>query len=191
MKKTIKSVVQAIFLIAAFPMALLAGFGRAEAIFQFFAQWCALAPGLPGDYLRVAYYKLTLEACHRDVRIQFLSIFAHPQASVARGVFIGGSCTLGRVSIGERTHIASGVQIASGRRQHARDERGQIQGAEDAAFEQVKIGSDCWIGAGAIVMSDVGGGSTVGAGSVVVHPIPANSVAVGSPARVVAGTGGD
>ena len=42
-------------------MALTAGFGRFGAVFQFWAQTCALAPGLPGDYLRVAYYRLTLD----------------------------------------------------------------------------------------------------------------------------------
>ena len=186
MKAAIKSVVQGIFLALAFPMALLAGFGRFESVFRFFGHVCALGPGLPGDYLRIAYYKLTLDACDLESRIEFGSFFAHPQARLARLVYIGSYCVLGRTSIGERTQIASGVQILSGRRQHARDQNGRILGGEAGVFETAAIGADCWIGAGAIVMADVGAGSTVGAGSVVVKPIPEGSVAVGNPARVVA-----
>jgi acetyltransferase-like isoleucine patch superfamily enzyme len=49
------------------------------------------------------------------------------------------------------------------------------------------IGSDVWIGYGAIVLSGVtiGDSSVIAAGAVVVGDIPSNSIAVGSPARVV------
>jgi len=87
--------------------------------------------------------------------------------------------------IGERAQIASGVQILSGSRQHARNSAGEISGAEEGAFTTVTIGPDCWIGAAAVVMADVGQGTTIGAGSVVTRPIPDRSVAVGSPAQVV------
>ena len=51
---------------------------------------------------------------------------------------------------------------------------------------RVTIGADCWLGAGALVMASIGERSTIGAGSVVVAAIPAGSLAVGAPARVVA-----
>ncbi|WP_166790529.1 acyltransferase [Cryobacterium tagatosivorans] len=49
------------------------------------------------------------------------------------------------------------------------------------------IGSDVWIGYGAIILSGVtiGDSSIVGSGAVVIGDIPANSVAVGNPARVI------
>lgn len=49
------------------------------------------------------------------------------------------------------------------------------------------IGSDVWIGYGAIVLSGVtvGDSSIVGAGAVVTKSIPPNSIAVGNPARVI------
>ena len=51
----------------------------------------------------------------------------------------------------------------------------------------VRIGKNCWIGAGALVMPGVtiGEGSVIGAGSVVTRDVPANVVAVGNPCRVL------
>jgi acetyltransferase-like isoleucine patch superfamily enzyme len=185
LKTLLKSVLHAVFLCLAFPCALTSGFGRVEAVYLFWAHFCAAIPGLPGDYFRIAYYRLTLTECALESRIEFGSFFAHPQARVGRGVYIGNYCVLGRTSIGDRTQIAAGVQILSGRRQHARDAEGRILGAEQGVFEAVAIGADCWIGAAAIVMAEVGSGTTIGAGSVVTKPIPPGSVAVGSPARVI------
>jgi virginiamycin A acetyltransferase len=180
-----KRCVQAIFLCLALPAALLAGFGRAKLGFEFFAQTFALVPGPVGDYIRAAFYKFTLTACSLDCRIQFGSFFAHPQATVGRHVYIGSYCVLGVVDIGDRTHIASAVQVLSGSQQHARDSTGMMD-LKHVTFSRVTIGADCWLGAGAIVMAPVGDRSTIGAGSVVVRAIPEGSIAVGAPARVVA-----
>lgn len=51
----------------------------------------------------------------------------------------------------------------------------------------VRIGSNCWLGAGVIVLPGVtiGDNSVIGAGSVVTKDIPANVVAVGNPCRVL------
>jgi len=51
----------------------------------------------------------------------------------------------------------------------------------------VHIGRNCWIGAGAILLPgvSVGDQSVIGAGSVVTRDIPANTVAVGNPCRVL------
>ena len=51
----------------------------------------------------------------------------------------------------------------------------------------VRIGENCWIGAGALIMPGVtiGDNSVIGAGSVVTKDIPDWSVAVGNPCRVV------
>jgi acetyltransferase-like isoleucine patch superfamily enzyme len=185
LKSLLKGLLHAVFLLLAFPCALTSGFGRIEAVYLFWAHFSALLPGLPGDYFRIAYYRLTLEECSLESRIEFGSFFAHPQARMGRHVYIGPYCVLGRTSIGDRTQIAGAVQILSGSRQHTRDREGRIQGAEQGTFETVSIGADCWIGAGVIVMASVGKGTTVGAGSVVTKALPPDSVAVGSPARVI------
>lgn len=51
----------------------------------------------------------------------------------------------------------------------------------------VHIGSNVWIGAGAVILPGVtiGENSVIGAGSVVTKDIPANVVAVGNPCRVL------
>jgi virginiamycin A acetyltransferase len=185
LKSLAKRTVRWVFLIAALPGALLAGFGRFGAGFTFFAQACALVPGLPGDYLRAAFYRLTLRGCTQDVRICFGTLFAHRDAVVGKGAYIGAYCVIGRAQIGERVQIASHVQILSGSRQHARDTDGNILGAEQGVFQEVSIGEGSWIGAGAIVMADVGARSTVGAGSVVTKAVPDGVIAAGNPARVM------
>jgi acetyltransferase-like isoleucine patch superfamily enzyme len=169
-----------------FPFAALSGFGRVAVLFQFFAQMVALVPGLPGDYLRVCYYAMTITKCPLSSRISFGSFFAQSAVTIERAVYIGAYCVIAKCHIGERTQIASHVQIFGGR-QHARAEDGGILPSDERAFTSITIGKDCWLGASAIVMADVGSGTTIGAGAVVTHPIPPNVVAVGNPARAIKG----
>jgi acetyltransferase-like isoleucine patch superfamily enzyme len=187
MKQVLKRLFQGLCAAWTLPLALLSGFGRVRSAYRFGAHAVAQAPGIVGDYLRVAYYCWTLEECARESRVEFGSFFAHPEARMAAGVYVGPYTVLGRVRIGEGCQIASGVQVLSGRRQHRRGEGGELGGGEQGEFTTVRIGARCWIGAGAIVMADVGDGVTVGAGAVVVKPLPDGVVAVGNPARVLEG----
>ena len=185
MKKLLKRSVQIVFLALAVPLAAIAGFGGWDEGFRFSGHVCAATPGILGDYLRMAFYKLTLKSCSQDSRVEFGSFFSHSSARIGKRVYIGSYCVLGKCAIGDRTQIASHVQVLSGRRQHSRDASGKITGSREEEFEQIEIGADCWIGASAIVMASVGAGTTIGAGAVVVKPIDAGVVAVGNPARVL------
>ena len=51
----------------------------------------------------------------------------------------------------------------------------------------VRIGNNCWIGTGAIILPGVtiGDNVVIGAGSIVTKDIPSNVVAVGNPCRVL------
>jgi virginiamycin A acetyltransferase len=178
----LKRIVQGMALVVVFPSALICGFGRMETLYTLFAHFYALLPGFIGNFCRSAFYKLTLRECSLDVAISFGSFFSRRSAFVEPNVSIGAFCVIGCARIGTRTQIASHVEIPSGRRSHVRDAMGRLSSLME---NEVVIGADCWIGASAIVMANVGQGSTIGAGSVVVNEIPAGVVAAGNPARVI------
>lgn len=168
------------------PAAALSAFGRIEIAYTFFAHACALIPGIVGDYIRTAYYAMTLRSGSLDCQIGFGSYFSQSQATIARGVGIGAYCVIGRANLGEGCQLGSCVQILSGQHQHVRDAAGRLMPGQIA---EVNIGADCWIGAASIIMADVGSGATIAAGTVVGMPVPAGMTAAGNPARLVR-TGG-
>ena len=182
MRILVKRTVQAIALVIVFPAALLAGFGRFTPGFDLFAHVFAALPGIIGNFLRAAYYRLTLASCSQDTTIAFGTFFSRQNASVGRNVSIGSYCIIGHATIGEGSQISSHVQIPSGKHDHPRDSEGRfLPGVEG----EVQIGSYCFIAASAVVLANVGDFSTIGAGSVVVHDIPSRTIAVGNPARVI------
>jgi acetyltransferase-like isoleucine patch superfamily enzyme len=178
----LKRFCQAIALIVTFPAAALTFFGRLGPVYTFFAQTFALGPGVPGSYLRAAYYKMTLRQSSLDVTLALGTYFVQPDTVLQEGVSIGAYCVIGRSSIGARCQIASHVLMSSGRSQHIRNADGTLS---DGPSVGTVIGADCWIGDGAIIMASLGDGVTVGAGSVVTRPVPSGAVVVGNPARPI------
>ena len=103
----------------------------------------------------------------------------------AVNITLGNDVSIGRnvimeaqapISIGDCTLIASGVTIVTAI--HNMPER-------NVSASPVKIGNNCWLGAGAIILPGVviGDDVTVGAGSVVTKNLPAGMIYVGVPAR--------
>jgi maltose O-acetyltransferase len=87
-----------------------------------------------------------------------------------------------KVIIGDYSQIGSGVQILTPLHPlNAELRRKQEYGAP------VTMGSDVWVGSGAIILPGVNIGSrtVVGAGSVVSRSLPANVLALGNPCRVI------
>jgi acetyltransferase-like isoleucine patch superfamily enzyme len=188
MRLLIKRGVQGFFLLYALPAAALCGFGRWGIFFTLFAQGFALLPGFVGSFTRAAFYRMTLESCSIDVVIGLGSYFSRRGAIVGANVSIGGFCIIGKAQIGARSQISSHVEIPGGRAQHIRDANGRLSDTVEETGGILTVGEDCWIGAGAIVMANIGSQSTIGAGSVVVHDIPDCVVAVGSPAKPIKST---
>jgi acetyltransferase-like isoleucine patch superfamily enzyme len=155
-----------------------------EGIFSGWSELLSLVPGWPGVCLRRGYYRMCLEAFALDCRIGFGTTLAHTQVRIAANVYIGNRCTLGQVDIGADTAIGSNVDILSGRHQHALGPDGVAVQGQATVLQRVRIGRNCWIGNSAVVMADVEDDCVVGAGSVVVHALPARSIAAGNPAVV-------
>lgn len=105
---------------------------------------------------------------------------------VGENTYIGFDCNLGHAQIGSNVLISDGVIIMSGGRQHGTSHDGKSLRRREGEYRCVVIGDDAWIGAGAIVMADVGPKAIVGAGSVVTRPVPEGQVHAGVPARGVA-----
>jgi acetyltransferase-like isoleucine patch superfamily enzyme len=161
-----------------------AALGDGERVFTAFAELFSLVPGAAGVYLRQAYYRMTLARCAADCHIGFGTFFSHRNVSIDEGVYIGNRCTLGMARIERDVTIGSNVDVLSGRHQHYTrrvDMPVQRQGGE---YVPVRVGCNAWVGNSAVVMADLAANSVVGAGSVVVHPVPAGSMAAGNPAVV-------
>ena len=142
----------------------------------------AMVPGGLGMTLRRAFYKYVLISSHWDLSMHFGSVVTRPTAALGRRLYIGSYCLIGRCRIGDDVLIASRVSIPSGRHQHRFSDPTQIS-QQGGSFEEIEIGSDVWIGEGAIVMASVGSKAVVGAGAVVVKPVTEGIIVVGNPAR--------
>ncbi len=87
------------------------------------------------------------------------------------------------VTIGDDAFIGPNVSIYTAC--HSTDPTERNSRCEWA--EPVTIGNNCWIGGSVTILPGVtiGDNCTIGAGSVVTHNIPANSIAVGNPCKVI------
>ena len=189
MKCIAKMLLRAVCLILVVPLVLAYQVGRlllgTRAAFQWGSQRMSKCPGTLGNYLRQAFYVLTMGRCSWDVCISFGAIFSDPRSRVGDGVYVGAYCCLGWVDLGEGVLLASGVHIPSGAAQHQFDDPDAPIRDQGGQLECVHVGPDTWIGERSVVMADVGRGCVIGAGSVVTKPIEDYSIAVGNPARVI------
>ncbi|HEX4609358.1 MAG TPA: acyltransferase [Urbifossiella sp.] len=184
-----KVVVRVLALVAVLPLLAHYWFwsrvvGR-HAAFRGAVQFLSLLPGLPGVYLRGAFLRRTLAACHPSATVEFGVLFSEPGAVLGADVYVGPRCILGLVRLERDVLIGSGVQVPSGAKTHRFDDPTRPIRDQGGERTVVTIGEGAWVGAGAIVLADVGKGTVVAAGSVVVKPLPEFVIAAGVPAKVV------
>ncbi len=158
-----------------------------EALFESSAKILSLIPGKIGQYIRAAFYKMTLTECHCDLMVGFCSFFAQPTVRAGRGVGMGSFTIVGTSVLGDGVLIGSRVSVLSGKYQHGSFLRGPAVSGE-RHFEAITVGAGSWIGEGAIVMASLGQHCMVSAGSVVTKPAPDRVLAVGNPARFLKST---
>lgn len=115
-----------------------------------------------------------------------LSVDYGKNIHIGAGTFINFNLTaldVVEIRIGRNCQIGPNVQLLTPT--HPLDPDLRRDGLEAGA--PITIGDNVWLGGGVIVCPGVtiGDNSVIGAGGVVTKDIPANSVAVGNPARVI------
>jgi acetyltransferase-like isoleucine patch superfamily enzyme len=113
---------------------------------------------------------------------------AHAGIRIGRHTFIGEGSVIrgqGGVTVGDNVLFGPRVMVLAVNHVFTDPERPIM--AQGITAAGIRIEDNCWIGAGAIVLDGVtiGRGACIGAGAVVTHSVPAHSLAVGVPARVI------
>lgn len=165
--------------------ALAAPEARRDPLFQGYSQALAMVPGFTGQYLRRAFYAAVLDACDLDSCVQWGTILSSTHARIGRGVYVGARCMLGRVELDAHATLGSNVDILSGKNQHGFDDPDVPVQDQPGRYDVVRVGTNTWIGNGAVVLADVGARSVVAAGSVVTSPVPDDVIVGGNPAKVL------
>ena len=106
--------------------------------------------------------------------------------SLGRNFFANYNCKLmdgGKITFGDNVLVGPDCTFVTAT--HPVDPQRRLDGYQ--RFKPITVGSNVWFGAGVIVCPGVtiGDNCVIGAGSVVVKDIPADSVAVGNPCRVI------
>lgn len=189
MKRILKRLVILIFYVVVLPLWLAYRLQtlmlKREETFYGYSQLLSLFPGIIGNYLRFAFYRMTIASLGDDTRISFGVTLADPRIRIGRGVYIGLWCNLGLCTIDDDVLLGTDVHIMSGFSQHGqtdlsipiRDQKGKLL--------NVRIGRDSWIGNKSVVGNHIGKKCIIGAASLVSREIPPYSIAVGNPAQVI------
>ena len=159
----------------------------------FFEAICSLLFALPRFYFLNSVKKIPLKlvgAKFGKKTVFYPRVWIQPGMNLkvgddvdfALGVVV---TTKGGVTIGDRVLIGYRSQILSHNHQLPKDKGRIIDAGHD--YKPVTIGDDAWIGANCIILPGVtiGEGAVVGAGSIVTKDIPAFSIAVGNPAKII------
>src|SRR5438132_784485 len=103
MKTIVKALADGLAILLVLPAFLLYELSRlfigAEKSFPGWSQWFSLMPGLPGVFLRRAFYRLVLTRCGSDSCISFGTVFSHAETEIGRNVYVGLYCNLGNVLV--------------------------------------------------------------------------------------------
>ena len=144
-------------------------------------------PHVPMDLREAMLKELFAEVGENTyVESPFYANWGGHHVHLGRNVYINIGVTMvddTHIYIGDYTMLGPNVTIATAG--HPIDPELRSRGLQYNL--PVRIGKNCWLGAGVIVMPGVtiGDNTVIGAGSVVTKDIPSGVVAVGNPCRVL------
>lgn len=188
MKLDIKRLIKRLFLTLALPLYLayrsIILIADPDSTFRTFSQFLSLIPGKTGVFFRAAFYHLACTDTSDEISIGFLTVLSHRDTTIRKGVYIGPQSNIGKCHIGENTLLGSGVHILSGKNQHNFSDIDSPIQEQGGTYIKVKIGENCWLGNGSIIMADVASHCIVAAGSVSAKPLAEEaSIYAGNPAK--------
>jgi len=153
--------------------------------FMSISELLSLIPGFFGVMLRRVWYKCTLQKCGSNLTVDFLGAIRTPKATVGNNVYIGIHSFIGLVDIGDDTMISGKVLVLSGGAQHGIAKLDIPMRLQEGKVEKIKIGKDCWIGAGTIILADIADHTVIGSGSVVTKKFAPYDIIAGVPAKKI------
>ena len=111
----------------------------------------------------------------------------NPKVHIGRSVFIGMNTIIASknsVEIGDYTIFAPNCYVVD--HEHGFS-KGDVILNQHSVLKAVRIGRDCYFGAGSVVLGGVtvGDGAVLGAGSIVKHDVPPYEIWAGNPAHFI------
>ncbi len=153
--------------------------------FETGGQLLASVPGMPGIFLRRAWYTKLLSACGPGLAVAYGAVLVDADSRLGAACYVGKYSLIGLVSVGDHLLCADGVQVLSGARHHGFADREipmSLQG--DPRRQRVHIGDDVWLGANCVVTADIPAHCVIGAGATLVRAPEAEWLICGGvPAR--------
>lgn len=114
--------------------------------------------------------------------------------SVGKGLKIGNRTTFGNdCMFGAAGGIEIGDDVVAGQfirfhsENHNYGDKTKLIREQGVSHKGIKVGNNCWIGAGAVFLdgAEIGDGCVVAANAVVTKKFPSNSIIAGVPAKVI------
>jgi len=156
-----------------------------DMVFRTVSELLSLIPYVFGVIVRGEFYRFALRHCGRNVVIEFGAVFIYRDISIGDNVTINRYSVIHHCDIGSYALVGEHAVLLSGSRQHDIDRTDTPMALQRGRKKRIALGDDCWIGAHAVVMEDVGRGAIVGAGAIVTRPVPELMIVAGNPARPV------
>jgi len=156
-------------------------------IFSFtsISQLISLIPGFFGVMLRRVWYKCMLAKCGNDLTVDFLGAIRTSKTRIGNNIYVGVGTWIGEADIGDDVMFADHITVLSGSEHHGVKRLDIPMRLQEGKIKCIVIGKDAWIGAGAIIQTDVADHTVVGSGSVVTKTFKPYDIIAGVPAQKI------